>query len=86
MSRRIELMGHMVVGLMLATGQIEMTQLEMVGAWILSIGEVMDTGTILVLVLTGIMIVIIIILIGGVIGDICQMSLRKQSHIHLMGK
>lgn len=45
--------------------------------WILYIGEVMDTGTILVLFLIDIMIVIIIILTGGMIGDNFQMGLRN---------
>jgi len=72
-------MGHMAVGLMVVTGWIEMTQLEMEGCWILWIREVMDACIILVLVQTGIMIVIIIILTKGMIGDTCQMTLRKQT-------
>ena len=55
-------MGHMTVYLMVGTCQIEMTQLDMAGSWILLIGEVMDTCTILVQVLTGIMFIIIFIL------------------------
>lgn len=35
MDRRICLMGHMAVDLMVGTGQIGMTRLEMVGSWIL---------------------------------------------------
>ena len=44
----------------------------------------MDTGSIIVLVLIGIMVIIIIILTGAMTGDICQMSSRKQSHLPLM--
>jgi len=58
----------------------------MAGCWALQIREVIDIGTILVLILTGIMIVIIIILIGGVTGDTFRMSLKKQSHLPLMEK
>jgi len=65
---------------------MEMTQSGMEGYWIHQIGEVMDTCIILVLVLTGIMVIIVIIPKGGVIGDICRMSSRKQNHLHLMGK
>ena len=46
----------------------------------------MDTGTILILVLKGIMVIIVIILKGGVIGDIFWMSSRNKIHLHLMGK
>ena len=70
-------MGHMAVGLVVVIGWIEMKRLEMAGSWTLWIGEVTDTGTIIVLVMKGTMIVIIIILIGGVIGDIFWVSLRK---------
>ena len=86
MDMRIRLMGLMEVDLMVDTSQIEMTRLEMIGSWILQSGEVMDRGTILVLLLTGTMIVIVIILTGGEIGDIFRMSSRKQSHLPLMGK
>jgi len=70
MSRRKEIMGYMVVGLMVIIGYIEMTRLEMASFWTIGIGEVMDTGIILVLVRTCIMIFIFIILTEGVIGDI----------------
>jgi len=63
-----------------------MTQLEIVDSWILSLDEEVEMGFTLVLVQTGIMIMIIIILRGGVKGDIFRMSSRKQSHLHLMGK
>lgn len=35
MGKRIELMEHMAVGLMVFIGRIEMTRLEMEGSWIL---------------------------------------------------
>ena len=78
-------MVHMAVGLMVVTGQIGMTQLEMAGSQIRQIGEVMEIGSILVQVLTGTMIVKVIILIGGVTRDIFQMSSRNQRHLPLMG-
>ena len=77
-------MGHMAVDIMVGTGRIGMTRLDMEGSWILWITKMMDTGTILVLVLTDTMNVIVIILTIGVIGDIFQMSLRKLSHLLLM--
>lgn len=77
-------MGNMALGHMVVTSQIEMTQLEMTDCWILRIGEVIDTGTILVLVLTGMMIDIVIILTRGVIRGIFWMSLRKKIHLHMM--
>ena len=52
--------------------------------WIFQIGEVINTGTILVLVLTGMVIDIFIILTKGVIGGLCWMILRKKSHLCLM--
>ena len=69
MDMRTELMGHLVVGLLLDTSQIDLTQSEMAGFCTPRIGEVIDIGTIQVLVLIGITIVIVIILTGGVIGD-----------------
>ena len=66
-------MGHMVVGLLVGMCQIEMTQSEMAGSWVIQIREVMDTGTILVLILTDFIVIIVIILTGGVIGYICWM-------------
>jgi len=63
---------------------MERTRSEMEGPWILRIGGVTDTGIILVLVLTGIMIVIIIILTGGVIRDILWMILRNKIHLNSM--
>jgi len=75
MDIRIELMGHMVVGILVYTGHIYLTQSEMSACWTFRIGEVIDTCTIQVLALTGIMVVIAIILIGEVIGDIFHMSL-----------
>lgn len=71
---------------MVVTGWIEMTQSEMVDSWIHPIDEAVDMGFTLILVQTGIMDIIVIILIGGVIGDVCRMSSRNQSHLHLMGK
>jgi len=63
---------------------MERTRSEMEGPWILRIGGVIDTGIILVLVLTGIMIIFIIILTRGVIRDILWMILRKKIHLHSM--
>lgn len=77
-------MGHMEVGLMVVTGRIGMTQLEMTTSWTLQIREVMDTGPILVMVLTRSMIVIVIILIGGVTRDIFWISSRNLNHLLLM--
>ena len=77
-------MGLMEIGLQVGTNQIEITRSEMVGSWTLWIGEAIDTITILVLILTGIMINIVMILIGGVTRDIFRMSLRNESHLHLM--
>ena len=62
-------MGCMVASLMVSTSRIDRTRSEMAGYWTLRIREMIDIGTILFLVLIGIMIVIVIILIGGVIGD-----------------
>jgi len=84
MGMRKKLIGNMLVDIMVGTGRIEMTQSEMTTSLVAQIGEVIDTDTILVMVLTGTMIVIIIILIGGVARDICWMSLRKLSHLPLM--
>lgn len=78
-------MGHIEIDLMVNIVQIGMTRSEMAGFWILRIREVMDIGSILVLVLKDTMIVIIIILTGGVTRDIFQMSSRNRSHLHLMG-
>ena len=50
MSKRIELMGHMVVSDIVVKGQIEMTQLEMADYLTLWIGEGIDRGIILVLI------------------------------------
>lgn len=44
----------------------------------------MDMGTILVLVLTGIVTGVVIILTRGVTMDICRIILRKKNHPHLM--
>ena len=74
MDRRTKLMGNMAVGLMVVTGRLEMTCLEIAGRWMLHIGELMDTSIILFLVLTGIMITVVIILIRGVIGDNFHMN------------
>jgi len=68
MRRRKKIMGHMETSLMVVTGWIKMTQLEMEIFWIFWIGKVIDTNTILVLVLTCMMIVIVIILRREVIG------------------
>ena len=53
-------MRHAVVDRMVVIDQIEMIQLEMADCWTLRIGGGINTGTILVLVLTGMMIGIII--------------------------
>lgn len=55
-------MGHMVIGYMVGTSQIEMTQLGMAHSWIHSIGKAMDMEFTLVLVQAGITIIIVIIL------------------------
>ena len=73
-------MGHMVAGLMVSTSWMERTKSEMAGPRILRIGGVIDTCTITVLVLTGIM----IILTRGATRDIFWMSLRKKIHLHWM--
>jgi len=77
-------MGHMAVGIMVNTSRIEITRKNIGGSSISLIGEVMDIGSILVLVQTGIMVIITIMLTRGMIGDICEMSSRKPSHQHLM--
>jgi len=59
MSRRIELMGHMVVDRMVVTGHIEMTQLEMEDCWTLRIGEGINICIILVPIQIGSMIIIV---------------------------
>lgn len=74
-------MGHMVVGLMVGTDWIRMTQSKMVGSWIRQIGEVMDTSYILFWVLIGTLVIIAIILPGGVTVDTFKMSLRNTSHL-----
>ena len=51
------LMGYMEGDLIVGMGQIEMTQSGMAGSSIHRKGEVMDTGSILVLVLTGMMMI-----------------------------
>ena len=79
-------MGPVEVDPIVGTSQIKMTRSGMSGSWILRKGGVMDTCTILVLVLKGIMVIIVIIPKGGVIGDIFWMSSRKKSHLHSMGK
>jgi len=84
MSKRIELMVHMVAHLMVSIGGMDWTRLKMLGPWILRIGGVIDTGTTLVLVLTDIIIIIVSILTGGVTRDIFWVSLRKRSHLHTM--
>lgn len=63
-------MENIEVGLMVGIGWIGMTQLEMVGSWICHIGELINTGSIIVHFPRGTMIIITIILTGGVIGDI----------------
>ena len=79
-------MGLVEVDPIVGTSQIEMTRVGMSGSWILRKGGVMDIGTILVLVLKGIMVIIVIILKGGLIWDIFRMSSRNKIHLHLMGK
>lgn len=79
-------MEHMVARLMVGTGRIEITRLEMEGSWIHLVDEAMDMEFTLVLVQTTTMVIISIILTGGVIGDICWMSSRNQSHLHFMEK
>jgi len=84
MSRRKKLLGHMEVGCMVVMGEIEMTWSKMTDCWKIQIGEGVDTGAIIVLVLTSMMINIFIILTGGAIRGIRRMSLRKKSYLHLM--
>lgn len=48
------------------------------------VGEVLDTRITLVLVLTNITIIIIIIHIGGMIGDILWISSRRKIYLPLM--
>jgi len=50
MSRRIELMGHIVVDHMVVTDKIDMTQLETTYFWTLQIGEGINIGIILVMI------------------------------------
>ena len=59
-------MGHMAVGLMVDTGQKEMTQLGMAGSWIHRTEEVMDTDFILALLIGDIIAITATIIIGGV--------------------
>ena len=47
-----------------------MTQLDMEGSWIHQIGDLMDTSSIVVLVLTGIMVIIVITLTRRMTGVI----------------
>jgi len=77
-------MGNMAVGLMVFTSQIEMTWLEMGDCWILRRGEGIDICIILVLIRIGTMIIIVIILTRGVIGDTCYMILINKSHLLLI--
>ena len=84
MDMRTKLMGHTTVDLLVDTSWIDLTRSKMAGCWTLRIGEVIDIGTIIVLVLTCVMIVIVIILIGGMIWDTCWMSLRRKIHLPLL--
>jgi len=59
-------MEHMVVGLMVSIGKIDMTKSEMAISWIHLIDKAVDMGLTLVLVQTGIMVIIVIILMGEV--------------------
>ena len=77
MDRRIKIMGHIPVGLMMFIVELEMTRLDMVYNLILQIIEVMDTCIIIVIVQTCTILVIVITLTGGVLRDTFQMSLRK---------
>ena len=52
MGRRIGLMEHTKFCLTVGISYIETIRLDMAGSWIHLIGEVMDTGFILVMVLT----------------------------------
>ena len=79
-------MGHMVAGLVVDTGRIDLTPFEMEYFWTLQRGEGIDIGMILVLIQIHTMIVMSIILIGGVIGGIFQMNLGKKSHLLSTGK
>ena len=84
MNRRTKLMGHMAVDPMAVTDQIEMIQSKMANCWTLWRGEGIDIGMTLVLIQISTMIVTVIILTRGVIGDTFQMSLRKEIHLLLM--
>jgi len=77
MSRKIRLMGHMLVDHMAVTNQIDMTQSEMADCWTLQRGEGIDTCMILILIQIGTMIITIIILTRGMIGDTFWMLLYK---------
>ena len=79
-------MEHMVAGHMVGISWIEMIQSEMTDSWIHLIEEAVDMDFTLVLVRTSIMVIIVIILTGGVTWDICWMSSRNKSHLHLMDK
>jgi len=63
-------MGHMASSIMVSTGRMEKTWSKMEGPWIFPVGWVVDTGTIIVLFLTCIMIIVVIILIEGMTKDI----------------
>jgi len=79
-------MEHIIAGHMVVTSRIDMTRSEMADSWIHLIDEQVDMGIILVLVQTSITVIIVIIFTRGVTGDICWMTQRKQSHLHLMEK
>jgi len=80
MRSKKELVGHMVVGCMVVTNQIEMINSEMAYFWTLQKGEGINICKTLVLIQISTMIVIGIVLTGGVIRDTFLMSLRKRSH------
>ena len=77
-------MEDMVASHMVDISWIEMRWSEMADSWINLIDEAVDIGFTLVLVQTGIMVIIVIILTGGMTRDIFQMSSRKKMHLHLM--
>lgn len=79
-------MEPMVANIMRDIGQTWMIPSSMTDSWRSLIREAMYIGIILVLIQTSTMVIIIVIHIGGVTGDICRISSRNPSHLHLMEK
>lgn len=66
-------MEPIIAGLMVGTGKTDMEY-----CWIQLTDEAVDMGFTLVMVQTCIMVIIVVILTGGGIGDIYQMSAREM--------